>query len=273
MADGSGGGRRGFDDVWWFAILGGAVALLGGIAALIEWHWLTIVLAIVSMGSFWLILNPIIPRRFRTISRIGLTTVSSCSLVLLVALSLGSNSEERSAAALYDAFASAPFRVFGDYEPRTEGGITSELTDTTSWKIWPFTDTMLTNVAIESAMVLSEGDEEDMWGLVCRFLDKDNWVAGYVGEDGSVRLIEVRDGSTIRDTEFLQVDNVRHQDWNVLRLECVGSNASLFVNHELAASLGSVNTLTGMIGLILVKWEEEGTMSLAVDALRAMERR
>jgi pectate lyase len=120
------------------------------------------------------------------------------------------------------------------------------------------------DVRIEVDATKSGGPDDNAFGVICRYQDVDNFYYFYISSDGYVgigmdnagikSIISSSDGSMIDDSSINQGAATNH-----LRVDCVGSTLTLYVNGSQAATATDGSFTGGDVGLIARTYSVGGT--------------
>lgn len=106
------------------------------------------------------------------------------------------------------------------------------------------------------------GPGDNLYGLVCRWQNPNNYYAFQVSSDGYYGIIRVKEGvrQVISDVN-LQTSPVIQQgtDVNHLRVDCVGDQLTFYVNWEQVASVQDDSFTQGDVGMIASTLKKSGT--------------
>ena len=120
------------------------------------------------------------------------------------------------------------------------------------------------DVRIEVDAVKTSGTVDNAFGVLCRYQDPDNYYFleissdGYAGiginNAGVKTLLSSSDNNMVPDSSINQGDASNH-----LRVDCIGSTLSLYVNGTQAVSVTDSSFTGGDIGLIAETFSVAGT--------------
>lgn len=106
---------------------------------------------------------------------------------------------------------------------------------------------------------------EGAWGIICGYVDKDNFFMMGIRSDGGSFFRQIKDGEP--GTRFGNEPNeaIRTESGatNHIRADCVGSAMNLYVNDEdvmttIGGTLGSSDFAPGNVGLVVINSADEG---------------
>lgn len=120
-----------------------------------------------------------------------------------------------------------------------------------------FTDT---RIEVDATKV--GGDDNNDFGIICRYEDKLNFYFFIITSDGLYGIGKMIEGvqELIGQAELLITDASNQGDaMNSIRADCVGSNLSLYVNEKLISSVQDGVFTEGDVGLIAGTFDWAGT--------------
>ena len=110
------------------------------------------------------------------------------------------------------------------------------------------------------------GPEDNNFGIICRYQDTKNYYAFIVTSDGYFGLIKVKDGEyTILNGEGnLTPSNAIRRDsgLNHLKVDCIGSVLTFFVNENKLGEVLDTEYHTGRVGLMAGSFDNPGVAVL-----------
>ncbi len=135
-------------------------------------------------------------------------------------------------------------------------GVYRMVLNTANWMLWSETKQVMTeNVIMDLDVKLVSGSEENNQGMLCRYVDDENFYMLTVGNDAWVEILKVYQGElTSLFGEFLDsaIDPVE----NHLQGFCIGDRLILYVNGELAAEVQDSDLKIGDVGLTIGTYDE-----------------
>ena len=134
--------------------------------------------------------------------------------------------------------------------------------DKENWFFWSTPELSLSNVAIDVDATKIGGPNESEFGVICRYIDENNFYFFSVTSDGYFSMNKYKDGdySFIGMEDFGQADNVNSENaLNHLRVECNGTAFRLFLNGQLLGEAQDDSFSTGDVGLIAGTTDVVGT--------------
>jgi len=137
-----------------------------------------------------------------------------------------------------------------------EDGVYRMILNQTDYLIWSESgEVSAYDVIMDLDTKLISGSEINNQGLICRYVDLDNFYMLTVGNDGWVEILKVYQGEqTALSGEYINdiVDPVS----NHLQGFCVGDRLALFVNGSLGADVLDGDLTYGDVGLIIGSYDE-----------------
>lgn len=125
-----------------------------------------------------------------------------------------------------------------------------------NWMVWSESNkVMSSNIIMDLDTEFISGSVENNQGMMCRYVDDDNFYMLTVGNDGWVEIMKVFQGvQTSLFGEFIDslVDPVR----NHLQSFCLGDRLILYVNGKLGADVRDSDLAFGDTGLIIGSYDD-----------------
>lgn len=118
------------------------------------------------------------------------------------------------------------------------------------------------DVIVEVNAAVVAGEDDNMYGIICKHEDNDNWYALVISGDGYAAIRKRYQGSEELNyiTEFEPAPMVNTgRAANKLRAECVGDRLSLYVNGELAIETYDSDISAGDVGLVAGTFDQSLT--------------
>jgi hypothetical protein len=104
-----------------------------------------------------------------------------------------------------------------------------------------------------------EGDSENEYGLIFRYVDQDYYKFGITG-DGYYHLSLRKGGEWINVVDWTESTHIKHAGQaNVLKVICAGQDISLYINDEYIITAQDSGLSKGQIGLFAGGWENMPT--------------
>lgn len=134
---------------------------------------------------------------------------------------------------------------------RNLGGIMEFNVTKDGWIIW--TESMVVfapDVIIEVDALLWDGDLTNNYGVMCRYIDADNYYSLTIANDGYVEILKYIGGEAdllYGEMQLAAFDaNLNH-----IAASCIGETLSLYVNGEFVVSVEDSSLDIGDVGLIV----------------------
>lgn len=125
-----------------------------------------------------------------------------------------------------------------------------------NWMLWSPSNLLNSdNVILDVDTELVNGSAENNVGLICRFVDDDNFYMLSIGNDGYVEIMRVYQG---KQTDLFgeYVDDIIDPVSNHLQGFCLGDRLVFYVNGKLAADVRDSNLASGDAGLIIGSYDD-----------------
>ena len=106
---------------------------------------------------------------------------------------------------------------------------------------------------IEVDAIKLAGPDDNDFGLLCRYQDKDNHYQFLISSDGYAGIIKVADGkySMLTGTDMVYTQAIRQGEaLNHIQADCVGQALTLSVNGEVVAQTQDSSFAAGEVGVI-----------------------
>lgn len=120
-----------------------------------------------------------------------------------------------------------------------------------------------TDVQVEVDASKTGGPDDNEFGLICRHADIDNFYVATISSDGFYGFLRRVGGGSL---ELIGMDNmlpndaiVLGSDTNHIRLDCIGSTLTLYVNGTMVGSATDSTHASGDVGLYAGTFSEGGT--------------
>lgn len=128
--------------------------------------------------------------------------------------------------------------------------------------IWANPKLSLIDTRLEVDATKIGGDDNNVFGLICRYQDKDNFYFLIVSSDGYYGIGKLKDGMQvlIGDDNMPKTDQVKPgNSLNHLRADCVGNRLTLWVNGQKIAEQTDDDFAAGDVGLFAGAFDKPGT--------------
>ncbi len=136
------------------------------------------------------------------------------------------------------------------------GGIMEFTVIKESWLIWTESTLLYTpDVVMEVDALLWDGDITNNYGLMCRYMDADNYYSLTIANDGYVEILKYVGGEAellYGEMQLAAFD----ADLNHLTASCIGETLSLSVNGEFVVSVEDSSLDSGDVGMIVGTYDK-----------------
>ncbi|MEJ5201676.1 MAG: hypothetical protein WHV66_05525 [Anaerolineales bacterium] len=110
------------------------------------------------------------------------------------------------------------------------------------------------NVILSVDALKVDGPDDNDFGLICRYKDRNNFYAFLIGSDGYAGIVKIKDGHhQVLGTDTMQFSEVVKRGTgavNQLRAGCVGSTLMFAVNGQDILRVEDTDFLAGEVGVI-----------------------
>lgn len=106
-----------------------------------------------------------------------------------------------------------------------------------------------------------DGSDDNVYGVICRYVDPDNFYFFLISSDGyaGIGVYAAGERSLLTGESMLPSDFINLGDGlNALRIECVGDKLSLSVNGHIIEEVNGALSTTGDVGLIAGTYDLPG---------------
>jgi hypothetical protein len=118
-----------------------------------------------------------------------------------------------------------------------------------------------TDVRVEVEANRESGDVDNEYGIICRFKGKNDFYAGLISSDGYYGIFKIKGG----EYSLLGMDAMAkspvikpNSEMNLVRLDCKGSNLTLYVNGTQLDSRMDIDFVEGDVGLLAGTYANPG---------------
>ncbi len=121
------------------------------------------------------------------------------------------------------------------------------------YDFWSRPGKRVSNVRLEVDAIKLGGPDDNDFGLICRYQDRDNFYAFLASSDGYAGILKVKEGkyTAIGGSQMTYSESIRRgAAQNQLRADCNGLGLALYVNGQLVVEAMDQEFQTGEIGLI-----------------------
>jgi len=106
---------------------------------------------------------------------------------------------------------------------------------------------------VEVDAIKLAGPNDNDFGLMCRYQDKNNFYAFLISSDGYAGILKVEDGKykVVSGSQLTATTQVRTGEaLNHIQADCIGQSLSLLVNEQVVAQAQDGGFTTGEVGVI-----------------------
>jgi hypothetical protein len=127
-----------------------------------------------------------------------------------------------------------------------------------------------TDVNVEVDATKNAGPDDNVFGVICRYIDLDQFYYGLISSDGYYGIMKMTSngGMLIGEDYLLESDSITlGAATNHIRFDCVGSTLTLYVNGTHLDQQTDSDYTTGNIGLIAGTSADSGGTDILFDNL------
>jgi hypothetical protein len=127
---------------------------------------------------------------------------------------------------------------------------------------WSMVDKVYTDMRIDVSAAKIGGPDDNDFGIICRFVDKDNYYALLISSDGYTGILKVKQGEyTLLGSGVMEYNEaIRKGDAvNLLQADCVGNVLALTANGHKLLEVQDEDFKRGQIGVIAGTTNSPGT--------------
>lgn len=132
--------------------------------------------------------------------------------------------------------------------------------------VWSINQPRYSDTRIDVDAVLLDGPVNDNFGVICRFVDNENFYGFLITHDGYYGIFKMLNGQMMMTSEKTNLDfsEVIRQGGvvNHIAAECTGEILKLTVNDTLLAEIQDNSFIEGQVGLIAGAYENAGVKVL-----------
>ena len=129
------------------------------------------------------------------------------------------------------------------------------------WIFWSNPELSFTDVRVEVDVTKQGGPDSNEFGIICRYVDVDNFYFLTATSDGYYSISKYVAGEYIPLSEeaFVETDLVNQGNAvNHLRADCLGNTLTLYINGEFVDSVTDSDYSSGDVGLLGGSYDEAG---------------
>ena len=130
-----------------------------------------------------------------------------------------------------------------------------------NYDIWAMSGYSFADARVEVEAGIQDGPQGSRYGLVCRYIDPQNFYFFVVTGDGYEGIGKVKQGvQTLLGQELMEFDPAINtgNDSNHMRFDCIGPQLTGYVNQQSIASVRDSDFLKGDAGLIVGTFDLPG---------------
>jgi hypothetical protein len=131
--------------------------------------------------------------------------------------------------------------------------------------IWAGPGLNFTDIRLEADMIKVIGTTDDIFGLVCRAVDVDNFYFFVISSDGYYGIGKMIDGvQTLVDADGMHPSEIISQGMTInhLRADCIADRLEMWINGQFVASVKDIDLPRGDIGLLAGNLEAQENVVL-----------
>lgn len=125
--------------------------------------------------------------------------------------------------------------------------------NTSDTDVWANPKKNFDNVVVQVTAAKVNGTDDNAYGVICRYVDSNNFYLFVISSDGYYGIGKVKDGRhlLVNREEMLPSEAIRSGDGtNLIQAVCNGSTLSFYVNNQLLDTQTDGEFITGDVGLI-----------------------
>jgi hypothetical protein len=119
-----------------------------------------------------------------------------------------------------------------------------------------------TDVRIEVDATKNSGPDDNVFGVICRYIDENQFYYGLISSDGYYGILKMTSsgGMIIENDNLLESNKINQGEaLNHIRFDCIGSKLTLYVNGAKVDQQTDSDYGIGNVGLIAGTYETGGT--------------
>ncbi len=130
--------------------------------------------------------------------------------------------------------------------------------NTPNWLVWSYLGDDYDNIIINADTRVVSATGKGDYGLICRYVDENNFYAFEVSEDGYFIIWKQMDGEMITLYDWETSDAIPSNGKMTINAGCIGNHLIMGVNDALLADITDDSFSTGKVGIIVGTLEETG---------------
>ncbi len=137
-----------------------------------------------------------------------------------------------------------------------------------NYQFWSVPGLNFKDVLIHTKAIKQAGPDNNIFGLLCRYQNEDNYYAFVIGSDGYYGIFRTLDGEqALIDQEHMDFSEVIHRGGsaNDIQAICQGEELTLIVNGTVLLQVQDDSFTYGDVGLIVGNFSEPGVDILFDD--------
>jgi len=133
--------------------------------------------------------------------------------------------------------------------------------DQLQYDFWSVAGQSFSDVQIEVDATKNSGPDDNDFGIICRYKNKDNFYLMVASNDGYYGIAKIKDGQySMIGADQLQYSQViaKGKATNHLRADCIGSTLSLYVNGKKLMDAQDGDIAAGDVGVLAGAYDRKG---------------
>lgn len=127
-----------------------------------------------------------------------------------------------------------------------------------NWLVWSYLGDDYDNIIINADTRVISATGEGDYGLICRYVDENNFYAFEVSEDGYFIIWKQMDGEMVTLYDWQTSDAIPSNGKMTINAGCIGNHLIMGVNDALLANITDDSFSTGKAGIIVGTLEKAG---------------
>lgn len=127
--------------------------------------------------------------------------------------------------------------------------------------LWSTPELNFMDLRVNVEAFKSGGPDDNQFGVICRYVDEDNFYALLISSDGYYGISQVKKGEVhLLGRDQMEISKVIHTGnaGNSLQVECVGDRLTLWVNGTKLDEVRNTDFSSGDVGLFVGTFDEAG---------------
>ena len=127
-----------------------------------------------------------------------------------------------------------------------------------NWLLWTTSGNVSTaDIVVQVDSTTDSGQETSTQGIICRFVDNNNFYSLSVARNGYVEIVKTKDGQPTYLFADVVSRTIIHPKENNLTVTCIGDTLAIYANQYFLASAKDTDIPSGDVGLIAGTIEDE----------------